>query len=75
MDSKKLYQELISKKNNNDKFNIVEFIPKSISSSKFPKYLDEKCFGIRNEYIENPIEWTIQLFEIMQWISLLIFWI
>ena len=65
LDSKGLYQELMRVKQKNDKFSIAEFTPESSASAKRPKYMNKKCFGIRVDYLENPINWTIHLFELI----------
>ncbi|MBC8257212.1 MAG: DUF1343 domain-containing protein [Candidatus Marinimicrobia bacterium] len=66
MDSKKLFDELIKIKQPNDKYEIAEFTPLSIPAAKYPKYENEKCFGLAIHHLEKPIEWTIQLLSIIK---------
>ena len=50
--------------NQNDVIEKVSFIPRSLpGNSSHPKYKDELCHGLKIIHLENPINWTIHLFE------------
>ena len=65
LDNQKLYDELVKTKHPLDEFKIAEFTPLSIPAAKYPKYEGEKCFGLRINNLENPIDWTIKLLAII----------
>jgi uncharacterized protein YbbC (DUF1343 family) len=65
LDSYKLYNALQDAKSSDDDFEVVEFKPLSNFSSKNPKYLNQTCYGIRIRKLKDPIEWTINLLDII----------
>ena len=66
IDNKLLIENLEEVKSKGDDFEIVEFIPKSIPASKYPKYVNEKCYGIRINKLNDPIKWIIKAIEIIK---------
>ncbi len=65
LDAHKLFIELNKNKSDGDKFSIIQFTPKSIPASKFPKYNNNECYGLKIFHLENPIEWIIKTFRII----------
>ena len=64
IDSKKLLEAMSPFINQNDVIDTVSFIPRSIpGKSSHPKYQDELCHGLKIIRLEQPINWTIHLFE------------
>ena len=66
IDNKRLIKDLQEIKSNDDDFEIVEFIPRSSPASKYPKYLDNECYGIRINNLEDPIKWILKVLEVIK---------
>ncbi|SVD70467.1 uncharacterized protein METZ01_LOCUS423321, partial [marine metagenome] len=64
IDSNKLLDAMLPFLPQNDVIDTVSFIPRSLpGKSSHPKYQDELCHGLKIIRLEQPINWTIHLFE------------
>ena len=66
IDNKRLIKDLQEIKSNDDDFEIVEFIPRSSPASKYPKYVDNECYGIRINNLKDPIKWILKVLEVIK---------
>ncbi len=66
IDNKRLFKDLQEIKSNDDDFEIVEFIPRSSPASKYPKYVDNECYGIRINNLKDPIKWILKVLEVIK---------
>ena len=67
IDSEKLLDAILPFLHQNDVIDTVSFIPRSLpGKSSYPKYQDELCHGLRIQNMENPINTTVHLFQVLQ---------
>ena len=65
LDNKALADKLQQYSLPGDKYEITSFTPKSILSTRYPKYEGQECKGIRILTLASPLIWTMHLIHII----------
>jgi uncharacterized protein YbbC (DUF1343 family) len=66
IENENLLHALLPLLHKNDKVDTVSFIPRSIpGKSAYPKYENKICQGIKIQFLESPITWTVQLLQVL----------
>ena len=60
LNTERLYERI---KDEQNKIKILEFTPIPSEINQFPKYANQRCKGIKIEFLENPLLWTIDVLK------------
>ena len=67
INNRELLRKLLPYMNTDDIVDTISFMPRKIEGkSSYPKYKNQECKGLRVWNLEDPIRWTVYLFQVLQ---------